>query len=58
VYSKQYVVDRLRRLGFPELADQAVQDLPDPVDTNQIQRWGVRHGLSQADLISRMGGSP
>ena len=58
MYSGQYVADRLRRLGFPELADVALRELPDPVDAKQLENWGMRHGLSKDDLISHMGGSP
>jgi hypothetical protein len=58
MYSGQYVADRLRRLGFPELADVALRELPDPVDADQLENWGMRYGVSKDDLISRMGGSP
>ncbi len=58
IYSRQYVADRLRRQGFPELADVALRELPDPVDTGQLETWGTRHGISKDDLISSMGGSP
>jgi hypothetical protein len=57
-YSRQYVVDELNRLGYAELADEASRDLPDPVDINRLMAWGTQHGLSQDDVISRMGGSP
>jgi hypothetical protein len=52
------VADMLRRQGFPELADVAVRELLDPVDAEQLESWGMRHGVSKDDLISRMGGSP
>ena len=58
MYGRLYVADMLRRLGFPELADVAVRELPDPVDAEQLESWGIRHGVSKDDLISRMGGSP
>jgi hypothetical protein len=58
VYSRQYVADGLRRLGFPELAGQALQELPDPVDEDQIQAWVLQHGITKDDIISNMGGSP
>jgi hypothetical protein len=34
MYSGQYVADRLRRLGFPELADVALR-LPDAAEHSQ-----------------------
>jgi len=52
------VADSLRRQGFPELADVALLELPDPVDDEQLENWGMRYGVSKDDLISRMGGSP
>jgi hypothetical protein len=58
VYSRQYVADSLRRQGFPELADMALRELPDPVDIEQLETWGIRYGVSMDDLISSMGGSP
>ena len=58
VYSRQYVADSLRRQGFPDLADMALRELPDPVDIEQLENWGMRCGVSMDDLISRMGGSP
>lgn len=48
----------LRRQGFPELADMALRELPDPVNVDQIEVWGLRYGVTKDDLISRMGGSP
>ena len=58
VYSRQYVADSLRRQGFPELADVALLELPDRVDVEQLETWGMRYGVSKDDLISRVGGSP
>jgi hypothetical protein len=58
VWRKQYLVDTLRRLGFPELADEALRELPDPVDDDQLEAWTTRHGLTRDDVIDRMGGSP
>ena len=56
--SRQYVIDWLRRLGFPQLVDEASRDLPDPVDLEQVYEFGRRHQISLDELISRMGGSP
>jgi hypothetical protein len=58
MYGRLYVAGMLRRQGFPELADVALRELPDPVDAEQLESWGMRHGVSKDDLISRMGGSP
>jgi hypothetical protein len=58
VYSREYVAGELRRLGFAELAGPALRELPDPVEAEQLENWGMRHGLSKDELISRMRGSP
>jgi hypothetical protein len=57
-YSRQHVVDVLRRMKYRELADEASRDLPDPVDTDRLQAWMMRHGLSRDEMVSEMGGSP
>lgn len=57
-YSRRDVTDMLRRVGLPELADMALRELPDPVDAEQLETWGIRHGVTMDELISRMGGSP
>jgi hypothetical protein len=57
-FTRQQVVDILRRAGLPELAGEALQVLPDPVDSQQVAAWGVRHGINLGELVSRMGGSP
>ena len=57
-YSRQWVVDTLRHLGYQQEADEALRVLPEDVDLEQLQAFGARHGISRDDLIDRMGGSP
>jgi hypothetical protein len=57
-YSRQYAVDLLKRLGYRELADEALLELPDPVEVHRLEEWCSQHGLSYSTLISQMGGSP
>ena len=57
-FGRQEVVDMLRRAGLREIADEAMRNLPDPVDLDRIEEWGARHGITRDGLISRMGGSP
>jgi hypothetical protein len=57
-YSRQYAVDLLKRLGYRDLADEALRELPDPVDAHRLGAWCAQHGLSLDEAISRMGGSP
>ncbi len=56
--SRQLVADVLRRCVFPQLADEALRDLPDPIDQVQLDKWGSEHGVTINDMISHMGGSP
>jgi hypothetical protein len=57
-YSRQNVIEVLNRLGYTQLAEEALRDLPDPIDANQIRTWWMEHGFSRDELISQMGGSP
>jgi hypothetical protein len=57
-YSRQWVADTLRALGFQEEADEALQVLPEEVDRKQLDEFADRHGISRDELVSRMGGSP
>ena len=56
--TKQELVNVMRRAGLPELIDEALRVLPDPVDMEQLAAWGQSHGINLDDLIDRMGGSP
>ena len=56
--TRQHVVDVLRKAGLPEMAGDALRDLPDPVDSEQVAVWAVPYGVSMDELTSRMGGSP
>ena len=39
------------------MADKALQDLPDPVDSEQAAVWAVPYGINMGELMDRMGGS-
>jgi hypothetical protein len=56
--SRQSVVDMLRRMGYEPAAEAAARELPDPVDYEQVAKFGEQHGIFRDDLISAMGGSP
>jgi hypothetical protein len=56
--TRQHVVDMLRNAGLPDLADKALHDLPDPVDSEQVAAWAVPYDINMGELMSRMGGSP
>jgi hypothetical protein len=56
--ARQQVIDALHRMGLPQEADNALRELPDPVESEQVALFCDRHGLSRDELVSRMGGSP
>jgi hypothetical protein len=56
-FSRQNVVDILRKTGFNEAADEAERVLPDSVDFDQVAEWAQQHGITHDMLISAMGGS-
>jgi hypothetical protein len=57
-FSRQWVADTLRRLGYQEAADEALRVLPEEVKHEQLREFGDQHGISVDELINRMGGSP
>jgi len=57
-YSKQWLADLLRHLGYAQEAEEALRDLPDDFDRKQLEEFADRHNLSRDEVISRMGGSP
>ena len=56
--TRQHVVDTLHGAGLPELAEKALHELPDPVDSEQVAAWAVPYGINMGELVNRMGGSP
>ena len=57
-YSREHVVDMLRRAGLREAADDAMLELPDPVDLDELQDWAMKRGITRDAMVSWMGGSP
>ena len=57
-YTRQWLADILRRLGFAQEADDALREMPDEFDREQLMEFGDRHGLSRDLGVDRMGGSP
>ena len=57
-YSRKWLADTLRRLGYEEAADEALRVLPEQIDLMQLREFGDRLGISRDTLIDRMGGSP
>lgn len=57
-YSREWLANTLRRLGFPQEADEAAQVLPAEIDREQLLNFADQHGIDSSTLIDRMGGSP
>jgi hypothetical protein len=57
-HDKQWVIDTLRHLGLTQAADEAADELPDQVSTEELLALGDKYGISRDNLINRMGGSP
>jgi hypothetical protein len=56
--SRQHVVDLLRRAGLTGMAEAALHDLPDPVDSEDVAVWGGKWNIDMDYFMERMGGSP
>ena len=56
-YSREHLALTLRRTGFPEVAEEALRVLPDPVEGDQIAAFLAPYGITLDELISRMGGT-
>jgi hypothetical protein len=56
--TRQHVVDILRIAALPDLAEEALRALPDPVEYNHAERFLAQYGITKDELISRRGGSP
>lgn len=55
-FDKSQVIDMLRQAGKHDQADQASQQLPDKVDSDQHAGLLQKFGLNPQDLISNLGG--
>lgn len=57
-FSRQWVADTLRRLGYQEAADDALRVLPEEVEREELEKFGDQHGITRSELTNRLGGSP
>lgn len=57
-YTKQWLVELLRRLGYTQAADDALREMPDEFDLERLQEFGERHDISRDDVTDALGGSP
>ena len=56
-YSRNHFALTLRRTGFPEVAEEALRVLPDPVESDQIAAFLAPYGITLDEIVSRMGGT-
>lgn len=55
-FDKSQILDLLRSQGDQAKAQQAEQELPDKVDTDQHSGLLEKLGLNPTDLVSKLGG--
>ncbi len=55
-FDKSQILDLLKSQGDHDKAEQADQELPDKVDTDQHSGLLEKLGLNPMDLISKLGG--
>jgi hypothetical protein len=56
-YLLEHFASTLRRTGFPEVADEALRVLPDPVEGDRIAAFLTPYGITLDEIVSRMGGT-
>ena len=56
-YSRKHFALTLRRTGFPDVAEEALRVLPDPVESDQIAAFLAPNGITLDEIVSRMGGT-
>jgi hypothetical protein len=57
-YTRQEIVNILRRAGLHEAADKANDELSDRIDRDELEKWALDNGITRDMLVSQFGGSP
>jgi hypothetical protein len=57
-YDRTWLVDTLKRLGYPDEAEKAEQLLPEHPTQEQVKAFADKHDVFLDQMIDRMGGSP
>ncbi|WP_395968901.1 hypothetical protein [Actinomadura sp. 6N118] len=52
------MIQLLHEAGLPEVAEEAEQILPDPVEYDRAESFLAQYGVTKDELISWRGGSP
>ena len=57
-FDRTHVAGVLRRAGLPDVADDVLRHLPDPVDRDVLENFLQARGLTKTRVTDLMGGSP
>ena len=57
-YTKHWLVQVLRRIGYTQAAEDALREMPEEFDFEQLQEFAERHDISRDEVTDAMGGSP
>jgi hypothetical protein len=57
-YNREWVVDLLRKNGYPAEADEVLRTMPDEIERAQMVEFADKHNIFVDEMINRMGGSP
>lgn len=57
-YTRQWLIEILRRLGYTQAAEDALREMPEEFDLEQLQEFGERHGISRDEVTDAMGSGP
>ncbi len=59
MYDRQHVDSVLKRIGMPtDRRNSILDEIPFPINLDELQAFLVAHGITHDGLISGMGGSP
>jgi len=53
-YSRKWLADTLRRLGYQQAADDALRVLPDQIDLKQLRLAGLGGEVRQFDSLAEL----
>ncbi len=57
-YAREHFAWTLRRTGFPEVAEEALRVLPDPVEGDQIAAFLAPYGITWTNLSAGWAAPP
>jgi hypothetical protein len=57
-YTRQWLAQILRRIGYTQAAEDALREMPEEFDLKQVEKFAERHGISHGEVTDATGGSP